>query len=189
MRRAKVLLLAACMLGLPARAGRLALAPGDEVPYLMGFDVFNGETQPVTWAAGKVTLVNFWATWCEPCRKEMPQLQKLHERFEKDGLRVVGVTKEDASFGDLQQFVYAVGATFLTIRTPGRVATAWGGVGTLPTTFMVDDKGRLIRRYVGFTEQQSEALAQDVENVLAGKPLGPVVLSEQSEVVSEDLTE
>jgi thiol-disulfide isomerase/thioredoxin len=173
----------------PVAASRRALAPGEQVPYLMGFDIWNGENQVVTWGENDATLINFWATWCEPCRKEMPILQSLHERLQKEGLRIVAVTKDDATYEDLQAFIYSVGVTFPTIRTPEVVSKKWGGMGSLPSTFLVDKNGKLLRRYVGFTETQSEAMVRDVENVLAGKPLGPLPLAtdEKQDVVTEDI--
>jgi thiol-disulfide isomerase/thioredoxin len=187
MRRPILALVSAAVLTVPlAHAARVALAPGEEVPYLMGFDVWNGKSERVIWKGTKLTLVNFWATWCEPCRKEMPVLQEIHERFGQDGLRVVAVTKENVPYETLQEFVQQVGATFTALRAPEPVARYWGGMGSLPATYLVDERGRLLRRYVGYTEAQSKALVRDVESALAGRPLEPMELGEESEVISED---
>jgi thiol-disulfide isomerase/thioredoxin len=168
-----------------ARATTPALAPGDPIPELGGRDIVNAKVFDLDWGTDSVTLINFWATWCEPCRKEMPTLQELHERFGQDGLRVLGVTREELEYEDLQEFLYSVGVTFKTVRA-SRLVKAWGGMGSLPTTFLVDRHGRLLRRYVGFTDVQSKQMARDVEAALGGKPLEPMVLPEEQEVISED---
>ena len=71
--------------------------------------------------------------------------------------------------------------TYPVIRPAKGVAGAWGGGGTLPLTFLIDGEGRVLRRYVGATEEQIEGLVRDVEAALRGEPLGPPVIPKSSE--------
>ena len=88
----RVVALLALLLSLAASRAdaQLALAPGDPAPTLAAVTI-EGEAFRADWTASALTVVNFWATWCEPCREEMPALQKLSEAHASEGLSVVGV--------------------------------------------------------------------------------------------------
>ena len=84
------LLFVVTLAGAPTQA-QLAFAPGDEVPELAGWTT-GGEVKMVEWK--KLNLLNYWATWCEPCKQEMPALQALHERYADKGLQVLGLVTD-----------------------------------------------------------------------------------------------
>ena len=91
---------------------------------------------------GKPVLVNFWASWCDPCKDEAPEIEKAHERLEKEGGTVLGVTVSDAS-SDSQAFMREYGLTFPSLRdVDGELAEDFGGTG-VPETFLVDRQGRI----------------------------------------------
>lgn len=158
-----------------------ALAPGDRVPDLRGSEL-TGREAVHTYESARVTLVNFWATWCAPCRTEMPILQDLAQRYAGGGLRVFGILIDPA--GDLEglEFAEALGIDYPLLRGTLETERAWGGVRVLPATFMVDKEGRLLRKYLGADDKQVEAFRTDVEDALAGRPLGPPYIPESSEV-------
>ncbi len=107
----------------------------------------------------------------------MPALQKLQDRLGEHGLLVVGVLARDAaSDSEARAFVDDLDLTYPTIRGEREFLGRWGGIGTLPTTYLVGKDGRVRRRYIGASEPQIEALIYDVEAVLDGRPLGPVVI-------------
>ncbi|MDX1390187.1 MAG: TlpA disulfide reductase family protein, partial [Acidobacteriota bacterium] len=92
------------------------LAPGDPAPPILAKDL-TGRTWRAQWADHELTIVNFWATWCDPCVKEMPALQDLQDRLRDRGLLVVGVLARDAvSDRDAHKFVEDLGVTYPTIR-------------------------------------------------------------------------
>jgi thiol-disulfide isomerase/thioredoxin len=162
---------------------RLALAPGDKAPHLRG-DTVTGKRKVINFTAKSYTVLNFWATWCEPCKDEMPALQKLHREHAEDGLQVIGVIYDWAKDPEVAQFLESVGVTYTVIRTPEWVTHQWGGVGSLPTTYLIDGDGVIRRRYVGATEPEIEGMIADVRDVLAGRALGPQVLSEETRAVT-----
>lgn len=119
-----------------------------------------------TWSlgdqAGKVIVLNFWATWCVPCRTEKPMLNRLAEELADDGLVVAGVSLDDGDTALVRRFVdeYKIGYTILMVE-PG---SPWAGIENLPTTIVVDKKGRMAERYLGAVPE--DELRRDVEALL-----------------------
>jgi len=178
-----VFLLLCC--GFPVLAVELALAPGDQAPPLRG-NRPDGEIHKVDYTANKVTVVNFWATWCVPCKDEMPELQALHEKHGADGLGIVGVVKGNDPDAAIQNFCDSLGVRYPVIRTHRGIMPMWRGVGALPATFLIDGSGKILRRYVGATAEQIDGLVYDIEAALAGKPLGPFIFPEKPAVATDE---
>lgn len=150
----------------------MALAPGDPVPPIAIPDLY-GRPASYPYDTATVTLVNFWATWCEPCRREMPVLQELADRRAADGLRVVGVLFDEVGPVEALEFVEALAIKYPLLRGTLEFDRAWGGVHVLPASFLVDSRGRLLRKYVGADEKQVEVLRSDVAAALEGRTLSP----------------
>ncbi len=164
-----------------AAAAPLAMAPGDQAPEVRG-DTAQGERKVVDFAAKPFTLLNFWATWCEPCKDEMPVLEQLHQT--REGLQVIGVMHDSVENEEMQEFLDALGVSYTVVRPLVRVTKAYGGVGALPTTILIDGEGRVVRRYVGATEKQIEGLVRDVDDAIAGSQLQEMVLPERTNAVT-----
>jgi peroxiredoxin len=90
---------------------------------------------------GKVVLVNFWATWCPPCRKEMPDLESLYKQFEKQGLVILAISDEDAS--KVKPFITEHGVSYTVLLDPGRKVNTLFHVMGIPKTFIYDRSGKL----------------------------------------------
>jgi thiol-disulfide isomerase/thioredoxin len=156
----------------------LALAPGDPAPEI-DLPLLTGEPYAHAFAAHPFTLVNFWAIWCKPCREEMPALQRLSEKHRDDGLAVLGILFDPKSDDEgARRYLDEVGARYPTMRASLDTLKTWGGIGMFPTTFLIDREGKIVRRYVGATPAQIEGLIGDVDAVLAGRPLGSMVMPE-----------
>ena len=116
---------------------------------------------------GNVVLVNFWATWCPPCRFEMPGFQAVYESRKNDGFVVLGISID----GDpklVEQFLAEHHITYPIAMASGSVVQSFGGVNVLPTSFLIDRNGRIRNEVRGmFT---SVALRQAVDHLLA-KPV------------------
>ena len=96
---------------------------------------------------GKFVLLNFWATWCAPCRKEMPAMSNLHNEFGGEGLEVVGV-HVGPSLAGVKKFLESVPVSFTVLMDKDMSLASWGVRG-LPTTFLINPEGKLVYQAVG----------------------------------------
>jgi peroxiredoxin len=117
---------------------------------------------------GKVILLNFWATWCPPCRQEIPSLNDLHHQYKKEGLAVIGISLDRGGVEEVQKFVEKFRVEYINVIADEAVVQAFNsipGIGPIqgiPVTFIIDRKGQICRRYVGLTEKKvfEEAIRQ-----------------------------
>jgi thiol-disulfide isomerase/thioredoxin len=107
----------------------------------------SGKTTTMDQLKGKVVLVNFWATWCPPCRGEIPELIKLQAE-NRDRLEIIGVSEDDEA-DTVQEFVKKNGINYPVVMATPQMVSAYGGVTALPTTFVVDPQGRVVQRHLG----------------------------------------
>jgi len=105
--------------------------------------------------AGKATVINFFATWCPPCREEIPGFVEVHERYRGRGLEVVGISLDTDTRGNLPRFIAEnrIGYRILL----GDIATtrAYGGVGAIPTTVFVGKDGVVAKVHIGYIDRNS----------------------------------
>lgn len=146
---------------LPAEAiGRVAeegAAPAFSVRTLAGAE-FDLEDR-----RGEVVLVNFWATWCPPCRLEMPGFQAVYEDYRDRGFTVVGLATDIGGKGPVQQFVSANGITYPVAMASDEIRRLYGGVDALPQSFVVDRQGRVRKAVAGvFSESSLRKLVQEL---------------------------
>ncbi len=97
---------------------------------------------------GKVVLVNFWATWCPPCREEIPELIELSSRY-KDKLQIIGVSMDDAPAREVRQFAKQIGISYPVVMGSGAIEAEYGGVPALPTSFIISPDGRVVQKHAG----------------------------------------
>lgn len=98
---------------------------------------------------GKVVLVNFWATWCIPCRAEMPFLEGMYARHRAAGFAVVGFSVDRGGIDAVERFLAERGITYPVAIVGGDVEAAFGGVGGIPTSVLLDRDGRVHYKVVG----------------------------------------
>ena len=118
---------------------------------------------------GKVMVVNLWATWCGPCRQEIPELVKLHKEFHSRGVEIVGLTTEnpDASAEKVRKFIQDFQVDYRIGWAPGEVAaTLMQGHDAIPQIFVISRDGRILKRFVGFSADYTSQLRQALEEAL-----------------------
>ena len=112
---------------------------------------------------GKVTLINFWATWCGPCKAEIPDLIQLQERY-SDHLQVIGVSTDEGPTQMVADFATQYGINYPVVMMTPELNQAFPGVMALPTSFIIDPDGRVVKTHVGLIsagvlEQETRFLA------------------------------
>ena len=147
---------------------------GDPAP---GFAATTLDGAPVTGddLLGAPYMLNIWATWCAPCRKEMPELQELHDAYAGQGFRVVGVSVDDKGSADLiGEFTEELQIGFPIFHDPSwEIVDAYFLLG-LPGTFLVDAEGMVVRRWMGPFQPMEDDVQRDVRALLgAAEPAQP----------------
>ena len=137
----------------------------DRVP-AVDYTLLNGQKASSQQWAGKVMLVNFWATSCATCVKEMPQIVATHQKFKARGLDTLAVAMSYDPPAFVAKFAETRGLPFgVAIDNTGSVAQAFGPVQMTPTTFLINKRGEIVKRYVG--EPDFAALHGLIEKLLA----------------------
>jgi thiol-disulfide isomerase/thioredoxin len=128
---------------------------------------------PVSTAAwkGKVVFINFWATWCPPCRAEIPVLIDLANRY-KDRLQVVGVSVDDGDPAEVKQFAKQAGINYPIVMADRAIVAEYGGVAALPTLFVVNPDGNVVQKHEGLF---SNALYEAEVRLLLGLPVDATI--------------
>ena len=101
---------------------------------------------------GKVVILDFWATWCPPCRKEIPGFIDLQKKYVDKGLVVVGVSLDEQGAAIVQPFVKQLGMTYPVVIGDGQVVAAYGGIEAIPTTFIIDRQGKVVTGHQGYAD-------------------------------------
>jgi len=166
-----IVLAAIVMAGTAAHAG-LMLAPGDKAPRLVARSL-EGDMVTVRWTDQRVTLVNLWATWCIPCRDEMPELEKLQQEWQEQGLRVIGLAVDGKNVDGVRAMVEHLGVTYAILLSDTRLTSTWGGAGALPTSYLVDSQGRILLRVAGAGPEDWARLVERVHAELGGEAADP----------------
>ena len=161
--------LAALIIPLPAAAFNFAPSEPKPVPELTFVDGVGNEVSLADFR-GEVVVLNLWATWCAPCRREMPSLDRLQARFGGNGLEVIALSLDRGDVAKVREFYHELGISSLAIyHDPDGAAGRELGAPGLPTTILIDRAGQEVGRLLGPAEWDSdEALA--VIEALVGPP-------------------
>jgi peroxiredoxin len=140
-----------------------AAAPGFELPELQGRHLGLADLR------GRVVFVNFWATWCPPCRDEAPALERFYRAMQSEGLEVVAISiDEEKDRGAVEAFQREFGLSFpILMDLDKRVYASYRATG-VPETFLVDAEGRLVERFIGPRDWDEPRYARQIRRLLAG---------------------
>jgi len=119
---------------------------------------------------GKAVLLNFWATWCEPCKVEMPWFVELQKKYGNDGLVVLGVAMDDTETSKIAQFASEMGVNYPVLLGTDQVSEDYGNVQYLPTSFYIDREGKLVGKGTGLLGR--DEIEQNVQKALASRVAG-----------------
>ena len=146
--------------GIPAAAS----APSKEVKLDFSLPTPDGGSVDLKQFDGSVRVVDFWATWCPPCREAIPHLNELHRKYRDQGVSVIGISV-DENPREIAAFDRKVHIEYPSLMTSTQAEEAFGGIAGLPSTFILDRQGRLTRSYVGPVE--ASTLEKDIQALLA----------------------
>jgi peroxiredoxin len=138
------------------------LAPEFELASLSGQNV------KLSSYRGKAVLLNFWATWCAPCKIEMPWFVDLYKQYQPQGLEIVGVAMDDSGKDEIERFAKEMKVNYTVLQGTEKVGDAYGGVEFLPETFIIDRNGKIVKTLFGI---HSESDFEDgIKQALATAP-------------------
>jgi thiol-disulfide isomerase/thioredoxin len=147
----------------------------------------NGQTLRLSDFAGKVVMLDFWATWCGPCVSEIPDLIAMQNEYGPDGFVIIGVSTDQNGFADVTPFVAANGVNYISTLWTAQIERDYGPISAIPTTFVIDRQGMIDQRLVGsrsrgtfdsillpliYPEMKLQVV-RDGNSIVVSWPLGP----------------
>ncbi len=126
-----------------------------------------GKTVKLSDFRGKVVLLNFWATWCGPCKMEIPWFMEFEQKHKDQGLVILGVAMDDDGWDVVKPYLERYRVNYRVVMGTPEVADLYGGVESLPTTFLLDREGRVARMHIGLVSKKDY---QDDIDQLLGVP-------------------
>jgi cytochrome c biogenesis protein CcmG/thiol:disulfide interchange protein DsbE len=142
-----------------------ALDSGAKMPEI-GLKDLSGKPVSLASLAGKVVVIDFWATWCAPCKEELPVLQKLHKKYGSQGLAIVGISV-DKDAGNLPEFLKKLAVTFPIVHDANHTVTGRYAPPRMPSSYIVDRKGIVKYVHGGFRADDAATFEKQIQELLA----------------------
>ncbi|UCG86032.1 MAG: TlpA family protein disulfide reductase [Gemmatimonadota bacterium] len=172
-------LVAAIVIGMSLTPDIRPVRPGSQAPEFQAANVMTGDTVTLADYEGEVVLLNIWATWCAPCEKEMPSMQRLHELLGPEGLRVVAVSVDAIDSERVREWAQERDLTFDILHNrSGRIERDYQTTA-VPETFILDRDGVIVRKEISAREWDSEMyikiftrlMGSEEDGAVSGNPL------------------
>ncbi len=152
-----------------ARATTLSAKGDSSHPLAPEFSLtsLSGQTIDLKDYRGKVVLLDFWATWCGPCRIEIPEFVDLERKYASQGLRIIGISMDDSP-DPVRQFYQQFNMDYPVVMGSDKVGELYGGIFGLPTSFLIGRDGRIYAKHVGLTGERT--FVREIQELLAAGP-------------------
>jgi peroxiredoxin len=128
----------------------------------------DGKTTHLSDFRGKAVLLNFWATWCGPCKIEMPWFVDFQKQYGAQGFQIIGVAMDDASKEDISKFAKDMGVNYPILIGKEAVGDQYGGVPALPETFLIGRDGKIVDKIIGLRGKAE--IADSIQEALNTRP-------------------
>jgi len=147
----------------PVADGTPSESGGNPAPAFTSQDL-DGNNVSLSDFKGKVVILDFWATWCPPCIREIPDFIELYDQYKDKGFAMLGISLDQAGIGVVKSFAQKFKINYPIMMNDGRVDKAYGGITSIPTTFVIDPEGNIRKKYIGFTEKS--VFEEDIKTLL-----------------------
>ncbi|MCS7309122.1 MAG: TlpA family protein disulfide reductase, partial [Armatimonadetes bacterium] len=124
---------------------------------------------------GKVLVLDFWATWCAPCRFTMPKIEEFHRRYKDKGVTVIGIAVDVEDYNQVVQFAKEMGITYPIAADTSKEAKQYYQIRNLPTLFVIDKDGVIVMKEEGYDPQSTQKKLEEAVQKALQKPAKPVV--------------
>jgi cytochrome c biogenesis protein CcmG/thiol:disulfide interchange protein DsbE len=131
-------------------------------------NTLDGQEMTLSKLKGKVVLLDFWATWCAPCREAIPHLINLQKTYREKGVQVIGMNVDKGDLETVRRFVKSMDIPYPITVTPEEVSRRYG-VTAVPTTILIDKKGRIRQKLLGFTSEISKQIISTISELTEEK--------------------
>ncbi len=152
-------ILVVLLFGCTEKAGKSAGSLADDFT----LQDLNGTDVTLSSMKGKVVLLEFWATWCPPCRASIPGIERLYEKYKDKGVVVLAVSMDDGGWDAVQSFVKEYGMKYTVLKGNDAVSEKYQ-VRSIPMLLVVDKEGKIVKRYLGFGSD--EDVERDIKAIL-----------------------
>ncbi len=116
----------------------------------------NGQKISLSSLKGKTVLINFWATWCGPCKEELPDIEAVSKQYASKGLVVIGISEDrgDSLVDMVSSFARQHGLTYQIVIDTNNIADSYGNINAIPTSFIVNKDGKIVEKWVGLRDKK-----------------------------------
>lgn len=155
-----------CTLILFLACGNKAEKNSSAPPFDFSLPDLSGKVHTLKEFSGKMVLLNFWATWCPACKEDIATLEILNREYKNSGLEIIGISLDKKGLGEVDSFVQEMKIPYTILLGDETVVKSYGGLKGVPTSFLLDKEGRIVKRYSG--QISHEAISSDLK-VYLGK--------------------